>query len=303
MKNNSNKVDVSVMAKYSSMVSAGIKFNSSREHDYVQVYDSNATHQYNFAKGGTYSANKQAWLLSVQRKPMPLVYHLMPLDSVLQDRFMPSTADEASLAALPARRASLKAALASYCHYLLQQGELSSCDPSAPDIIPYNLYMPFAYGYVPAAPIYYNRECPQDAYLTQMWWREKPGEGLVSLKATCSDGESLHWGDDAAGHWNQVLSCPDGFIRITGKAQQGYGIINVRVACMDQGTPTEFQSNANNAGEWKEPLTCPSDAPVLSGLEVMTTTGWFNDHGIVNYRPRCSNGNAFPRRLQTTMLV
>jgi len=306
-----DELHVSVTAKYSSMISAGV--NVTDKWKDVERFNSNSTHQYIFTKGGAYSANKTLWMEYVQSLPMPLTYHLIPLDYVVQDRFMPSTADKTALACLPARRASLKKALAHYCEYLKQEGKLSSCEPVGPTPTPENLYMPFAYDYFPAAPIYYNHECPPHAFLTQMWWREQPGKGLVSLKASCSDGGLLRWGDDHHGHWNQVLSCPDGFSRITGKAQQGYGIINVKVACFGEGKPIDFQSNANKEGKWTEPQTCPSDAPVISGLEVMFQTKWPNNHGIVNYRPRCSNGNAWwgrnawnadhQRRLQSTVLV
>jgi len=209
--------------------------------------------------------------------------------------------DNATLASLPARKAGLRAALNAYCKLLLQDGDLSSCDAPAPNPIPkeeVSKYLSWASGYFPAAPTYKNYACPEHAYLTQMWWREQTTKGLVDVKASCSDGTALRWADDDNGNWNQVLSCPNGFANIRGKAQSGYGIINVLVDCIEQGT---FQSNSNQEGEWKETLSCPSDAPVLVGMEVMYETGWPNDFGIVNYRPRCSNGNLFGRRLQTTI--
>lgn len=233
---------------------------------------------------------------------MPLTYHLWPLDTLLDVRFMPSTVDNATLAVLPARKAALKAALAAYCSQLLHQGDLSSCDapgPSPKPTKPVSVYLGWAYKYMPAAPTYHDYKCPGEAYLTQMWWREDPGEGLVSLKASCSDGTSLLWSNDTDGSWNQVLSCSDGFASITGKAQSGYGIINVKVDCIGNQT---FESNHNPEGEWEETLACPSDAPTLVGLEVMFQTSWPNNYGIVNYRPRCSNGAllGYRRRLQQT---
>jgi len=299
----SNGLDVELAARYSGMISAGAEVSSSTAQDEAKSYNSNSSRQYIFTKGGTYSASRNTWMKSVRDEPMPLTYHLWPLDVVLDSRFMPSTVDKEALAALPARKAGLKAALTSYCKLLQEQGDLSSCDAPGPNPIPTDMvttYLPWAYNHFPAAPTYYNHACPDHAYLTQMWWKEQPAKGLVSLKATCSDGTTLRWGESDHGAWNQILACPHGFANITGKEESGYGMINVKVDCMEVGT---FQSNGNHKGTWTNTLACPSDAPVLFGLEVMFQTGW-HDHGIVNLRPRCSNGNFFGRRrLQTTILV
>jgi len=301
----SDGLDVNVAASYSGLISAGASVNSSTAREEAESYNSNATQQYIFTKGGSYSSSKSTWMSSVRDAPMPLTYHLWELDVLLDSRFMPSTVDNASLAALPARKASLKAALAAYCGALLERGDLSSCAAPGPSPTPteeVSKYMDWAYDYMPAAPTYYDFACPHHGYLTEMWWREQPTKGLVSLKATCSDGTNLRWGDDDDnGAWNQVMSCSNGFANIRAKSQSGYGIINVLADCIDQGT---FQSNDNQDGEWQNTESCPSETPVIFGFEVMFQTGWPDDFGIVNYRPRCSNGNSFDRRrLQTTILV
>jgi len=300
----SDGLDVQIAASYSGMISAGAEVGSSTAREEAQSYNSNSSQQYIFTKGGHYTANRNAWMLSVRDDPMPLTYHLWPLDVLLESRFMPSTVDEATLAALPARKASLRAALASYCNRLQESGDLASCDAPGPNPVPSDTvtrYLPWAHNHVPSAPTYYNEACPDHAYLTQMWWKEQPGKGIVSLKASCSDGTALRWGERADGAWNQILACPFGFADITGKEQSGYGIVNVRVGCMEHGT---FQSNDNRDGNWANTLQCPSEAPVLFGFEVMFQTGWPHDKGIINFRPRCSNGNAFGRRrLETTILV
>merc|ERR1712054_566604 len=418
--------DVQAAASYSGLISAGAQVASQTHRTNAQSFARNATSQALFHKGGAYSQNPETWIQSVRGSPMPVLYHLRPLDEVLQTRFMPSSMDAANLAALPARRAGLQAALAAYCNLLLSQGYLSSCSAPSPDPAPNpyrNEWMSWSYNYQPAASNYFDHACPSYSFISQMRWREQDGFGLVDLEATCSDGTSLRWTNNNNGNWNSLLSCSTGFNRLQAKEQWGYGIINARATCFGQGqcpasgradcardsighavtnssqceakgccwdsssqaartsvcaqsegqtcrcsgrvyygrkflngqpgsgqtttfeqmtssavshrtveeqvtcsndgmggdplhgyykwcycvetacyhrqaTPEWRESNSNSNGGWKGAQTCPWNAPVLVGFEVLYQDGY----GIVNYRPKCSNGNSF-RRLGEAVLV
>jgi hypothetical protein len=294
----STGLDVSASASYSGIISAGGSLSTESERSDAQSFASAATEQRIFNKGGSYSQSSTEWIDSVMSQPMPIFYHLWPLDEVLQPSFMPSTVDEVALAA---KRQSLRTALASYCSKLLVGGYVSTCGPPAPDPTPVPAvreWMPFADSHRPHG-TYFVQECPPRAYITEMKWREEDGYGLVDLTATCSNtpASSLLWTKNDHGSWNSALTCTNGFSKIQAKEQWGYGIINVKAQCLD--TTTEQESNHNGNGGWKGVQTCPDSTQVLVGFEVLQQDGY----GIVNYRPKCSNGNLPSRRLQADFLV
>jgi len=240
----SDGIDVKAAASYSGVISAGGQVNSSIARSNAATYDEASSYHYVFNKGGAYSENETVWMSSVRSQPMPITYHLNALDEVLDSRFMPSTVDAATLADLPARQASLKTALASYCSFLLSQGYLSSCSAPGPKPTPLpvvsqslnwaNSYIPSSSSHAPVT--YFTQKCPSHAYLTSLWWREQGGYGLVSLKGTCSDGTALRWGNNNNGGWNQELHCAQGFSQIAGQYQSGYGMVNAGVTCFATGT-------------------------------------------------------------------
>jgi len=294
----SSGLDVSASASYSGVVSAGGSLSSETARSDAESFTSAATEQNHFNKGGTYSQDSTTWMTSVRAAPMPIYYQLWSLSDVLQPKFMPSSINATELAG---KRQGLAQALTAYCSTMVAAGYISSCDPPAPDpaVVPANReWLPFLYSHRPNG-IYYTQECPARAYIVEMVWSEQDGYGLVDLKATCSNTPttSLRWTNNNHGDDNSALVCPYGFGGIQAKEQWGYGIINVRATCLGQ--TTQQESNTNSNGGWKDSQACPDDAQVLVGFEILEEDGF----GIVNYRPKCSNGNLPSRRLRGQSVV
>jgi len=294
----SSGLDVSASASYSGVVSAGGNLSSEAARSDAESYTSVAKEQNHFNKGGTYSQDPIAWMNSVRAEPMPIHYQLWPISDVLQPQFMPSSINVTELAA---KRQVLAQALTEYCSTVAAAGWISSCDPPAPDlvVVPASReWLPFVDSHRPNG-LYYAQECPPRAYIHEMVWTEQYGHGLVDLKATCSNSftKSLRWTNNNQGHDDSALVCPSGFGGIQAKEGWGYGIINVRATCLGETTPQE--SNTNSNGGWKDSQTCPDDAQVLVGFEILEVYGY----GIVNYRPKCSNGNLPSRRLRGPLVI
>merc|ERR1719382_698918 len=118
-----------------------------------------ASEQKTFNKGGSYSQTVSEWVSSVQSQPMPIFYHLWPLDIVLQTSFMPSGTDMTNLAS---KRSGLQAALAAYCTTLLAAKQVVACSAPGPDPTPapaVREWMDWVYDYRPVG-FYYSHECP-----------------------------------------------------------------------------------------------------------------------------------------------
>jgi len=291
-------LDISAAASYSAVISAGGTLQTDKERSDAQTFMSKTTEQNRFNKGGTYSQDSTTWMASVRAAPMPIYYELLSLDQVLQPKFMPS---DINLTELAAKRHSLGEALTRYCSKMQAAGLVESCNPPTPDPTPapaVRQWLPFLYSHRPVGK-YYMHECPPRAYITMMKWREQNRYGLIDLTVTCSNipATTLRWTNNRRGGDNSALTCTNGFNRIQAKEQWGYGIINVRAVCLGQ--TTQQVSNNNGNGGWKNEQTCPDSAQVLVGFEILEQSNF----GIVNYRPRCSNGNLPSRRLRDQLLV
>lgn len=294
----SSELDISASASYSGVMSAGANLSSASEYSAAESYMRAASEQKTFNKGGNYSQTISEWVASVENQPMPIFYHLWTLDNVLKTAFMPSGVDATKLAG---QRQGLRTALASYCTTLLAAGQVSACSAPGPDPTPapaVRQWMGWAYDHRPVGK-HYSHECPPRAFITQMRWREEEYFGLVDLTVTCSNDppRSFRFTNNDNGAWNSLMTCDEGFSKIQAREQWGWGIINTKAQCL--GGSTYYESNSNRNGEWKDLQICPSTAEVLVGFEVLEQ----DRYGIVNYRPKCSNGNLPSRRLQAEMLV
>ena len=115
-----------------------------------------------------------------------------------------------------------------------------------------------------------------------MEWKEQDGHGLVDLKFRCNDGKQYIMTSNSKGNWNRALDCKNGFDQTTAREQNGYGIINDEVSCVDR--PDFMPSNGNTRGHPDRTQSCPNGAKI-TGFETQEQ----DFYGIINYRFMCSD--------------
>ena len=87
------------------------------------------------------------------------------------------------------------------------------------------------------------------------------------------------------GNWNRALDCKNGFDQTTA-LQNGHGIINDEVSCVDR--PDFMPSNGNTRGHPDRTQSCPNGAKII-GFETQEQKKGIHNYGIINYRFMCSD--------------
>jgi hypothetical protein len=125
------------------------------------------------------------------------------------------------------------------------------------------------------------RSCAKGFYVTSMQWKEQHHYGLVDLKFGCSDQLFHIMTGNKYGDWNTLLTCGEGFDQTTAHEQDGYGIVDVAVSCVDSSAFKRSNNNLN--GQENTIQSCPSGTKI-TGFKTQE-----QDHfGIINYRFVCN---------------
>ena len=133
--------------------------------------------------------------------------------------------------------------------------------------------------------------CPGESYVKSVTWMEQANFGLVDVRMVCSDG-TTHGPVTAGtyrqrdGKWNPEISCPDGFGEIQANEQSDFGIVNMRMKCVNKGSGW-LMSNSNTNGNWRGDVRASHTGGKLTRINAQDQGGY----GLVNAKMKfCLQG-------------